>query len=354
MPPFCVIIIFFFPSSFLSLHRDSLFYFFFSLHSHSFLLKSITTHYLGSSFTSLTANQMAGTSISGRSYSTNSSEDDRQTFESVEPMQSKFHPARRGQVALGLVKPSATKAGWLNNHIPASFGFSKQWKKRFFVLVDSMLFIYKDDNSTLTWRNFMELSKDTIVFVTNEFGNKLYCIEIRKPGQERSWYVQADGPEDMKLWLNELKATVRWIKTGKRRSEDDDTMSTMSDSLSSLDISLTRQNSISKASLVSQAPPPPPDYTSRPPPPAPSDPLPSPRLHSIPRQPQQPRYMAIPPPLPPPTGTLPPTPTSRSPPVSRSGSMRLVPPPTPPPFTSLPAIPSNTPDVKSPTRVFRS
>lgn len=305
---------------------------------------------------------MSRTSLSGRSHtaSTTSSDDDRRTFESNEPAQSKFHPARRGQVALGLVKPHATKAGWLNNHIPASFGFSKQWKKRFFVLIDSMLFIYKEDSPTLTWRNFMELSKDTIVFVTNEFGNKLYCIEIRKPGQERSWYVQAEGPEDMKMWLSELKSTVRWIKTGKRSTEDDETASTLSDSMSSLDISLTRQSSISKTPVQ---PAPPLDYTFRPPPTTSSDPLPSPRLHAIPRQSQpaqsshvqaQARYKMMPPPLPPPTTTLPPTPTSRSPPVSRSGSFRHVPPPTPPPCTSLPAIPGNMPYVKSPTKVSRS
>ncbi|KAH8554875.1 hypothetical protein BGW37DRAFT_481522 [Umbelopsis sp. PMI_123] len=277
---------------------------------------------------------MSRSSMSGRSHTTSSSDDDRRTFEGVE--QSKFHPARNGQVPLGIVKPHATKAGWLNNHIPASFGFSKQWKKRYFVLVDSMLFIYKDDNPNLTWRNFMELSKDTIIFVTNEFGNKLYCIEVRKAGQERSWYLQADGPDDMKIWLNELKGTVRWIKTGKR--EEEDTTSTMSDSLSSLDMSFNRQ---SQQHLV-LSPPPAPEYTNRPPPPVPSD-LRSPT-----------RYKMMPPPLPPPTTGLPPTPTSRSPPISRSNSLRHVPPPTPPPFTSLPAIPGNSPYVKSPTKASRS
>lgn len=275
--------------------------------------------------------------MSGRSHTTSSSDDDRRPYDAKE--QSKFHPAKNGQVPLGVVKSYATRAGWLNNHIPASFGFSKQWKKRYFVLVDSMLFIYKDDNPNQVWRNFMELSKDTIIFVTNEFGNKLYCIEIRKPGQERSWYVQAEGPDDMKVWLNDLKGTVKWIKTGRR--DEDDAASTLSDSLSSLDLSVNRHSQ--QQHPAAQPPPPPaPEYTNRPPPPVPSD-LRSPT-----------RYKMMPPPLPPPTSILPPTPTSRSPPISRSNSLRQVPPPTPPPFTSLPAIPGNSPYVKSPTKASRS
>ncbi|KAI8581422.1 hypothetical protein K450DRAFT_232977 [Umbelopsis ramanniana AG] len=281
---------------------------------------------------------MSRSSLSGRSHTTSSSDDDRRPYDAVE--QSKFHPAKNGQVPLGVVKSYATRVGWLNNHIPASFGFSKQWKKRYFVLVDSMLFIYKDDNPNLVWRNFMELSKDTIVFVTNEFGNKLYCIEIRKPGQERSWYVQADGPDDTKVWLNDLKGTVKWIKTGKR--DEDDVASTLSDSVSSLDLSVNRHSQQQQQQHLVQPPPPAPEYTNRPPPPVPSDP----------RSPT--RYKMMPPPLPPPTSILPPTPTSRSPPISRSNSFRQVPPPTPPPFTSLPAIPGNSPYVKSPAKASRS
>ncbi|CAM0134879.1 unnamed protein product [Umbelopsis sp. WA50703] len=300
---------------------------------------------------------MSRSSISGRSHTTNSttSEDDRRPSgaESIEaPVSSRFHP-KHGQIALGIVKPHATIAGWLGNHIPASFGFSKQWKQRYFVLVDSMLFIFKTDDPTMTWRNFMELNKDTIVFVTNAFSNKLYCLEIRKPGQERSWYIQTDGAEELKRWLGELKDTIKWIRTGKKQvhNEDNDTISTLSDSMSGLDMMLSSQSSLPSPTFQ----PPPPDYTTHPPPPVPSDHLPPKR--PIARQMSQPRYKGIPPPLPPPTTTLPPTPdfrTSQSAPVSRAGSMRLVPPPTPPPCTSLPAIPGTNPYVKSPTKASRS
>ncbi|KAI8974628.1 hypothetical protein BDB01DRAFT_805819 [Pilobolus umbonatus] len=92
-----------------------------------------------------------------------------------------------------------------------SFTFTKTWKRRYVVLVDRVVFIFKTSKSTSPPKEHFTLTDDTFVFVTEEF-KKGYVIELRKPSVR--WYIRCDSITQMKSWLESMKKVVACIKIG--------------------------------------------------------------------------------------------------------------------------------------------
>lgn len=118
-----------------------------------------------------------------------------------------------GGIRPAIVWRYCTMRGWLTRHIPPSYSFTKSKKERYIILADRMLYAFKTDTPSAHFKEVFELTKDTNVFVTDQFTGVLYCIEITKRSEElRSWYIQCDTAELMKTWLDRLKRTVQWLR----------------------------------------------------------------------------------------------------------------------------------------------
>ncbi|KAI7874720.1 hypothetical protein K492DRAFT_221979 [Lichtheimia hyalospora FSU 10163] len=126
---------------------------------------------------------------------------------------SMFGPAH-GQVRQDIVWQYFTLRGWLTKHVPPSYSFTKSSKLRYFILTDRMLYIFKNDQPTLQYREFFELNKDTQVFVSDRFTGILYCLVISKRDglDHKNWYLECADVDTMKEWLDKLKKTVAWLK----------------------------------------------------------------------------------------------------------------------------------------------
>lgn len=126
---------------------------------------------------------------------------------------SMFGPVQ-GQVRVDVVWQYFTLRGWLTKHVPPSYSFTKSRKLRYIILADRMLYVFKNDQPTLQYREFFELTKDTQVFVSDRFTGVLYCIVISKRDglDSKNWYLECANAETMKEWLDKLKKTVAWLK----------------------------------------------------------------------------------------------------------------------------------------------
>lgn len=125
-----------------------------------------------------------------------------------------------------LIFVQATCAGWLKKHRAPTFSFMKSTKRRYIVLVDRMLYAFKSEKPD-NYREFLELTKNTHVFVTDQFAGELYCIEIKKMGHcddSSSWFLQADNAESMKLWLDRIKRTIVLLRAGHYNTITKDTL----------------------------------------------------------------------------------------------------------------------------------
>ncbi|KAG1149712.1 hypothetical protein G6F37_000993 [Rhizopus arrhizus] len=100
---------------------------------------------------------------------------------------------------------------WMYKYETPSFSFSKTWKKRFYVLANNNVYVFKSTKSTNPAKEQFMLTEDTFVFVTEEF-KKGYVIELRKP--HFKWHIRCDSVEQMKLWLESMKKIVACIKAG--------------------------------------------------------------------------------------------------------------------------------------------
>ncbi|KAG1473198.1 hypothetical protein G6F56_001093 [Rhizopus delemar] len=100
---------------------------------------------------------------------------------------------------------------WICKYETPSFAFSKSWKKRFCVLADKVVYIFKSTKSSHLPKEYFVLTENTFVFVTEEF-KKGYVIELRKP--HFKWYIRCGSVDQMKLWLELMKKTVGCIKIG--------------------------------------------------------------------------------------------------------------------------------------------
>jgi hypothetical protein len=125
-----------------------------------------------------------------------------------------YRPKAHG-IHVDVILQQATCSGWLTKHRAPTFSFMKNIKRRYIVLVDRMLYGFKSETPE-TYREFLELTKNTHAFVTDQFAGELYCIEIKKMGCDdaSSWFLQADDAESMKLWLDRIKRTIAWLRTG--------------------------------------------------------------------------------------------------------------------------------------------
>lgn len=108
--------------------------------------------------------------------------------------------------------PLAAMQGWMTKHMPPAFSFTKTRKRRYVLLIDRMLYTFKTDRTTHDYKEYYELTRNTNVFATDQFPGVLYCLEIQRTEDGRTWYLQADDAEAMKLWLSVIKKTVQWLK----------------------------------------------------------------------------------------------------------------------------------------------
>jgi hypothetical protein len=125
-----------------------------------------------------------------------------------------YRPRANG-AHVDIILEQATCAEWMTKHRAPTFSFMKNIKRRYIVLVDRMLYAFKSESPD-TYREFLELTKNTHAFVTDQFAGELFCIEIKKMGHDdaSSWFLQADNAESMKLWLDRIKRTIAMIRAG--------------------------------------------------------------------------------------------------------------------------------------------
>lgn len=135
-----------------------------------------------------------------------------------------------GQVQSDAVWHYFTLRGWLTKHVPPSYSFTKSSKLRYLILADRMLYVFKNDQPTLQYREFFELTKDTQVFVSDRFTGVLYCLVISKRDglDQKNWYLECADAETMKEWLDKLKKTVAWLKENDNNTSTVITLSKLS------------------------------------------------------------------------------------------------------------------------------
>ncbi|KAI8340470.1 hypothetical protein BC941DRAFT_417348 [Chlamydoabsidia padenii] len=126
-------------------------------------------------------------------------------------LSSSYRPTAAG-IHQHIIWPHATMKGFLTKHLPPSPMLSlvtKHRKRRYVILADRFLYCFKTDTPTHKYRDYMELRRDTQVFVTDHLAGVLYCIEIRNTGT--TWFLQADHADSMKVWLERLKKTIHYL-----------------------------------------------------------------------------------------------------------------------------------------------
>lgn len=115
-------------------------------------------------------------------------------------------------VSVKFALENSINCDWLHKYEqPSAFGFGRSWKRRLFILVDRIVFVFKSSKATNPAREHFQLTEDTFVFVTEEF-KKGYIIELRKPLSK--WYIRCDSVTQMRSWLESMKKIVACIKIG--------------------------------------------------------------------------------------------------------------------------------------------
>ncbi|KAG2230283.1 hypothetical protein BDF21DRAFT_429032 [Thamnidium elegans] len=130
---------------------------------------------------------------------------------------SSYKPRANG-VNVGLILQQAIHSGWMTKHRTPTFSFMKNSKPRLVVLVDRMLYTFKS-NTPETYREFYELTANTNAYVTDQISGVLFCIEIKKKGQEEAWYLQAEDAESMKVWLDRIKRTISCVRASNNNTD---------------------------------------------------------------------------------------------------------------------------------------
>ncbi|KAL0093870.1 hypothetical protein F4703DRAFT_1294484 [Phycomyces blakesleeanus] len=100
---------------------------------------------------------------------------------------------------------------WLQKYESSTFAFVRTWKRRYVVLVDKTVHIFKSPKPTNPSKEHFLLTEDTFVFVTEEF-KKGYVLELRKPLCK--WYLRCESVAQMKIWLEAMKKIVACVKLG--------------------------------------------------------------------------------------------------------------------------------------------
>ncbi|KAI9319158.1 hypothetical protein BX666DRAFT_1431931 [Dichotomocladium elegans] len=107
--------------------------------------------------------------------------------------------------------PYAVMRGWMTKHMPPAFSFTKSYHRRYILLIDRIIYTFKTDTPKNDYREFFELTPNTCVFATDLFPGIMYCLEIRRKEDGRTWYLQAESVEDMKAWMNVIKKAIQWL-----------------------------------------------------------------------------------------------------------------------------------------------
>lgn len=114
-------------------------------------------------------------------------------------------------MSLKQAEDEAIQSDWMLKYQPPSFTFARPWKRRLFILVDNIVFLFKSSKPTQPAKEHFVLTNDTFVFVTEEF-KKGYVIELRKPLM--TWYIRCESIQQMRTWLESMKKIVACIKIG--------------------------------------------------------------------------------------------------------------------------------------------
>ncbi|RUS29028.1 hypothetical protein BC938DRAFT_481151 [Jimgerdemannia flammicorona] len=168
-----------------------------------------------------------------------------------------FHPSK-GPFTVEKLDKFASATGWLNKYSTPTFGFTaKSWKKRYFILVDTIYFAFKSHDPAAVYFDHFELIPGTIAFVTDDHDPRLYVIKIMRP-DGRIWYVQAEDEKYLKIWLTELKRVVARLRDASsfpRQSTESAAFGTTSGTDSTISASLpsTPRRSISSLPSISTA-----------------------------------------------------------------------------------------------------
>ncbi|KAF9361066.1 hypothetical protein BGX26_006154 [Mortierella sp. AD094] len=115
------------------------------------------------------------------------------------------------QLRVRHLEQQSSYAGYLTKFSSRTFFSRKQWKRRYFILSNKILYCFKSSDPQHPLLESIALSPETIICVTDIFSGKRFCLEISCPG-EKSWYVLADTAPEMSGWLKELKNTVHHIR----------------------------------------------------------------------------------------------------------------------------------------------
>ncbi|KAI9313813.1 hypothetical protein BX666DRAFT_1863764 [Dichotomocladium elegans] len=115
-----------------------------------------------------------------------------------------------------LEDPRLITYAWLYKHEVPSFAFARSWKKRYIVLIDKTLYVFKSTKPTSSVREHFGLTDDTLVFVSEEFKKSSFVLEIRKPLLK--WYLRCESANQLKEWLEAMKKVAACLKLGHRAS----------------------------------------------------------------------------------------------------------------------------------------
>ncbi|KAK9728895.1 hypothetical protein K7432_000718 [Basidiobolus ranarum] len=113
------------------------------------------------------------------------------------------------EVSLNVVYMEAILAGWLNklriNN--SSFFHRKAWKRRLLVLTTTHLYQFKSSTGNSMSTNSMEISASTTINICDKYPEKRWILELQSESQH-PWYIQAESLDDLKTWLNSLRAAI--------------------------------------------------------------------------------------------------------------------------------------------------
>ncbi|KAK9765082.1 hypothetical protein K7432_006868 [Basidiobolus ranarum] len=113
------------------------------------------------------------------------------------------------EVSLSEVYMDAILAGWLNKLRINSTSFfnRKTWKRRLLVLTQTHLYQFKTSAAQSKSTNAFEITASTTVTICEKYPEKRWVLEIRADSQH-PWLIQAESLEDLKTWLNSLRASI--------------------------------------------------------------------------------------------------------------------------------------------------
>lgn len=125
-------------------------------------------------------------------------------------------------MSVKMAQDSAVCSNWLHKYESPTFAFARSWKRRYIVLTDNIVYVFKTNaKSTAPARAHFLLTDDTLIFVTEDFNSsnkknqqqqQSCVIEIRKPLCK--WYLRCESIDQMKTWLEAMKKVVACLKLG--------------------------------------------------------------------------------------------------------------------------------------------